>query len=93
MIIKKMSYLIIYFITFFYSGKWLKTEIAKKKDLDDIKIFYKSLLKDKMSIKQIIEYQFNYIQLEVNPINQRKKKYLVNGRIKALENLLNELSN
>ena len=81
---------------FFYNenGELNQAEVNSK-ELEEIEVYYKSLLDKNKNIEDIEEYQNNYIEFAINPqyklIVRKLIKQAVKGRIDKIKNILDKL--
>ena len=81
---------------FFYNenGELNKAEVSFN-ELEEMELFYKSLLEKNKNIEDIEEYQNNYIELAINPqlklLKRDRIKQAVKGRKEKLKNRLDKL--
>ena len=76
------------------NGELKKAEVSFK-ELNEIEVYYESLLDKNKNIEDIEEYQNNYIELAINPqhkeIKRKGYKEAVNRRIDKIKKLLDKL--
>ena len=76
------------------NGELNKGEVSPN-ELEEMEVYYKSLLDKNKNIEDIEEYQNNYIKLAINPqrtlIKRKKLKEAVNRRIDKIKKLLDKL--
>ena len=83
---------------YFYKDEFLKVDMADDKDIKKIQKVYKNLLKNNnIDIEIIKEIQNDYIETDVkqtmNIIKNKKNLEIINSRIKALEQLVDNINN
>ena len=84
---------------YFYDNKgFLKTYYPTDKELNIVKCFYYELLDKKISIKNIADYQNNFIEFEVIPIMNKLSDWnlnrqFINNRIVTIRKLVTDVSN
>ena len=81
---------------FFHKDRKLKIENPSEADINLINGLYIELLEKSLSIKDIEEYQNNYILVEINPVmeklgNKKLKKFT--NRLNAIKKLIQDLNN